>query len=179
MDNPLTNPVILTDFRNSIYNLYNLSIKDLKTGFTALLIFLIINITMRNRSDYNTERTFFMFRLMGNIYKDTRIQKSTVICDDTKNSRTKRYFTVWTASAMSLIFHPPYGWMPTSKTFRNFQKYGFRRIILLKSWTLTIWNYRLLKKTDRQQKAAACSIFIKKSILQPFCYSRFYPPFIL
>ena len=33
-----------------------------------------------------------MFRLMGSIYKDTHILKSTVICDDTKDSRTQKVF---------------------------------------------------------------------------------------
>ena len=33
-----------------------------------------------------------MFRLMGSIYKDTHILKSTVICDDTGESRTKKVF---------------------------------------------------------------------------------------
>ena len=33
-----------------------------------------------------------MFRLMGSIYKDTHILKSTVICDDTRDSRTKKVF---------------------------------------------------------------------------------------
>ena len=62
-----------------------------------------------------------MFRLMGNIYKDTRIQKSTVICDDTKNSRTKKVFHCLDCICHEFDLPSPYGWMPTSKTFRNFQ----------------------------------------------------------
>ena len=80
---------------------------------------------MRNRSDYNTERTFFMFRSMGNIYKDTRIQKSTVICDDTKNSRTKKVF-----HCLDCICHefdlPSPIWLDANiKDFQKFSKVRF------------------------------------------------------
>ncbi|MGN0399983.1 MAG: hypothetical protein ACI4EO_07640 [Blautia sp.] len=33
-----------------------------------------------------------MFRLMGTIFKDTHIIKSTVICDETDRTRTKKVF---------------------------------------------------------------------------------------
>ena len=38
------------------------------------------------------ERNLIMFRLMGTIYKDTHIVKSTVICDETDTNRTKKVF---------------------------------------------------------------------------------------
>ncbi|MGI6095192.1 MAG: hypothetical protein ACOYBL_07135 [Lachnospiraceae bacterium] len=33
-----------------------------------------------------------MFRMLGTIYKDTRILKDTIICDDSKTSRTQKVF---------------------------------------------------------------------------------------
>ena len=66
-----------------------------------------------------------MFRLMGNIYKDTRIQKSTVICDDTKNSRTKKVF-----HCLDCICHefdlPSPIWLDANiKDFQKFSKVRF------------------------------------------------------
>ena len=39
------------------------------------------------------ERKITMFRLMGCIYKDARILKSTVICDESASSRTHKIFS--------------------------------------------------------------------------------------
>lgn len=60
----------------------------------------------------------------------------------------KRSFTAWTVFAMNLTFPLQSGWSPISKTSRNSQRYGFRRIISLKSWTLTTWNCRLSKRIN-------------------------------
>ena len=39
------------------------------------------------------ERKITMFRLMGCIYKDARILKSTVICDESDSTRTHKIFS--------------------------------------------------------------------------------------
>ena len=87
-----------------------------------------------------------MFRLMGSIYKDTHILKSTVICDDTKDSRTQKVF-----HSLDSICHkfdlPSPMWLDANvKDFQSFPKYVFLRITLLKFWILIILKFRLLKK---------------------------------
>lgn len=66
-----------------------------------------------------------MFRLMGSIYKDTHILKSTVVEDGGENTRTKKVF-----HALEIICHkfdlPSPIWLDSNiKDFQRFSKVRF------------------------------------------------------
>ena len=70
-------------------------------------------------------KDFPMFRLMGNIYKDTHLLKSAVVCDDTKSTRTKKVF-----HCLDRICHefdlPAPIWLDANiKDFQKFSKVRF------------------------------------------------------
>ena len=44
-----------------------------------------------------------MFRLWGKEFKENRLLRDTVICDETTDTRTHKISTLWTPSAMSSI----------------------------------------------------------------------------
>ena len=44
-----------------------------------------------------------MFRLWGKEFKDNRMLRDIVICDETDDTRTHKIFTPWIRSAMNLI----------------------------------------------------------------------------
>ena len=66
-----------------------------------------------------------MFRLMGSIYKDTHILKSTVICDDTRDSRTKKVFHALDAICHEFDLSSPIWLDANIKDFQKFSKVRF------------------------------------------------------
>ena len=44
-----------------------------------------------------------MFRLWGKEFKDNRMLKDLVICDESDDTRTHKFFMPWMKSAMNLI----------------------------------------------------------------------------
>ena len=66
-----------------------------------------------------------MFRLMGSIYKDTHILKSTVICDDTRDSQTKKVFHALDAICHEFDLSSPIWLDANIKDFQKFSKVRF------------------------------------------------------
>lgn len=52
-----------------------------------------------------------MFRLWAKEFKDNRMLRDTVICDDSDETRTHKISMRWRKSAMSLISASRSGWM--------------------------------------------------------------------
>ena len=65
-----------------------------------------------------------MFRLMGTIYKDTHIVKSTVICDETDMNRTKKVFHCLDAICYEFDLEKPL-WLDVN--IKDFQKHAKAR----------------------------------------------------
>ena len=70
------------------------------------------------------ERNLIMFRLMGTIYKDTHIVKSTVICDETDTNRTKKVFHCLDAICYEFDLSKPI-WLDT--TIADFKRHAKAR----------------------------------------------------
>lgn len=66
-----------------------------------------------------------MFRLMGSIHKDTHILKSTVICDNTGDSRTKKVFHALDAICHEFDLASPIWLDANIKDFQRFSKVRF------------------------------------------------------
>ena len=65
-----------------------------------------------------------MFRLMGTIYKDTHVVKSTVICDETDMNRTKKVFHCLDAICYEFDLEKPL-WLDVN--IKDFQKHAKAR----------------------------------------------------
>lgn len=66
-----------------------------------------------------------MFRLMGSIYKDTHILRNTVICDDTKATRTKKVFDALDCICRQFDLPSPIWLDANIKDFQKFAKVRF------------------------------------------------------
>lgn len=66
-----------------------------------------------------------MFRIMGSIYKDTHILKSMVVCDDSKDNRTKKIFHALDTLCHEFDLGSPIWLDANIKDFQRFSKVRF------------------------------------------------------
>ena len=70
-----------------------------------------------------------MFRLWGKIFKDNRMLKDTVICDDTDDTRTHKTFHALDEICYQFDLSKPIGWILRLLNSKNMTKYAFIRTI--------------------------------------------------
>ena len=84
-----------------------------------------------------------MFRLWGKIWKDNRLLRDTVICDDSQDTRTHKIFRGLESVCYEMDLEILSGWIPLSRISKNMTKPDFIRITSLNRLILTIWRSRL------------------------------------
>ena len=70
-----------------------------------------------------------MFRLWGKIFKDNRMLKDTVICDDTDDTRTHKTFHALDEICYQFDLSKPIWLDSTIAEFKNMTKHAFIRTI--------------------------------------------------
>lgn len=68
-----------------------------------------------------------MFRLLGTVYKDNRIVKDTLICDDSKDSRTHKVFNALDKISYEFDLEKPIWLDTTIKDFKKHNKVRFNQ----------------------------------------------------
>ena len=74
-----------------------------------------------------------MFRLWGKEFKDNRMVRDTVICDDTDDTRTHKIFNALDAICYEFDLSKPICWMQRLMNSNDMTRRGLHRIT---SWTL-------------------------------------------
>ena len=82
-----------------------------------------------------------MFRLWGKEWKDNRMVRDTVICDETDDTRTHKIFNALDAVCYEFDLSKPI-WLPRSRSLSATARPGFIKITLWIPLILTILKSR-------------------------------------
>lgn len=83
-----------------------------------------------------------MFRLWAKEFKDNRMLRDTVICDDTEDTRTHKVFHALDEICHEFDLSQPVCWVPISGNFSGTQRSVFIRTVLSIRSSLIIWSCR-------------------------------------
>ena len=88
-----------------------------------------------------------MFRLWGKEFKDNRMLRDTVICDDSDETRTHKIFNALEEICYEFDLSKPIWLDVTIAEFKKHARQGFIRIILWIPLILIIWRSRSLRSS--------------------------------
>lgn len=83
-----------------------------------------------------------MFRLWAKIFKDNRMLRDTVICDDSSETRTHKVFNALDEICYQFDLGKPCGLMLRYMISKNTARPDLPRIILLNRSILIFWKFR-------------------------------------
>ena len=100
---------------------------------------MIYSQTHKNNTDYEV---ILMFRLWAKIFKDNRMLRDTVICDDSSETRTHKVFNALDEICYQFDLGKPMWLDATIHDFKNTARPDLPRIILLNRSILIFWRFR-------------------------------------
>ena len=82
-----------------------------------------------------------MFRLWGKIYKNNKLLRDTVICDESDDTRTHKIFHALDEICYEFDLSKPIWLNANIADFKKIVRPGFHRIILWMEFLLIIWKF--------------------------------------
>ena len=117
-----------------------------------------------------------MFRLWGKEFKDNRMLRDTVICDDTEDTRTHKIFNALDAICYEFDLSKPIWLISTIEEFKNMIRQDLRRIILWIPLILITWKSMLLRSKGEFPLTPSPYRFQRGLLSQPHCHANIPAP---